>query len=169
MTGPTTTSRTPKQRSPDVEEMFSFAVYHAVIGFRLSQAADGLARGLNAIIDAKGLPLTAREFVILNLLHEESPLPQTQLVERSYKDPAATSRLVASLRKKGMVLRVTSKEDRRVTLISLTPKGEEARAAIVPELSALLRAAAGDSTDEELRTAQRVIGRIVDFTLRPTA
>ena len=146
--------------------MFSFAIYDAVIGFRLSQAADGLARALNGIIDAKDLPLTAREFVILNLLHEESPLPQTQLVERSYKDPAATSRLVASLRKKGMVLRVTSREDRRVTLISLTPKGAEARAAIIPELSDLLRQAVAVSSDEELRATQRVIGRIIDFTLR---
>lgn len=152
--------------APDVEEMFSFAVYDSVIGFLVSQAADGLARSLNEIIDRKGLSLTAREFVILNLLHEESPLPQTQLVERSYKDPAATSRLVESLRKKGMVARVTSKTDRRVTLISLTPEGEAARAGIVPELSAMLRDAVGDSSDEDLRAAQRVIRRIVGATLR---
>ncbi|MDD3800342.1 MAG: MarR family transcriptional regulator [Novosphingobium sp.] len=155
--------------APDVEEMFSFAVYDAVIGFQISRAADGLARALNAIIDSTGAALTTREFVILNLLHEESPLPQTQLVERSYKDPAATSRLVESLRKKGMVARVPSKADRRVTLISLTDKGEQTRALIVPELSALLRRAVGESTDEELRATQRVIKRIMAATLGPAA
>lgn len=155
--------------APDVEEMFSFAVYDTVIGFQISRAADGLARALNAIIDSTGAALTTREFVILNLLHEESPLPQTQLVERSYKDPAATSRLVESLRKKGMVARVPSKADRRVTLISLTDKGEQTRALIVPELSALLRRAVGESTDEELRATQRVIKRIMEATLGPAA
>ena len=154
-----------KPCAPDVEEMFSFAVYKSVFGFQLSKAADGLARALNVIIESQGLPLTAREFVILNLLHEESPLPQTQLVERSYKDPAATSRLVSSLNRKGFVRRVISGKDRRVTLISLTAAGAQARNAIVPELSALLRNAVGDSTDDDLRAAHRVIGNIIDATL----
>ncbi|OCC22473.1 hypothetical protein MB02_16575 [Croceicoccus estronivorus] len=159
------TERENRRSAPDVEEMFSFETYNSVIGFLLSQAADGLARSLNAIFEEKGAPLTTREFVILNLLHEESPLPQTQLVERSYKDPAATSRLVESLRKKGMVERVASKADRRVTLVSLTAKGEETRAVIVPEMSAVLLKAVGESTDEELRATQRVIKRIIAATL----
>ena len=151
--------------APDVEEMFSFGVYQSVIGFQISKAADGLVRALNAIITAKGLTLTPREFVILNLLHEESPLPQTQLVERSYKDPAATSRLVASLHRKGMIERLQPDGDRRVKLICLTAKGRATRAAIVPELSQVLRSAIHPASDDDLRAAQRVIGNIIGATL----
>lgn len=152
-------------RADDVEAMFSFAAYQSVIGFQISKAADGLARALNAIIADKNLPLTAREFVILNLLHEESPLSQMQLVERSYKDAAATSRLVASLHKKGMIARVKAPDDKRVTLISLTEPGKAARAAIIPALSAMLRGAVAGASDADLRAAQRVIERVINTTL----
>ncbi len=169
MPKPTPSSRQDTARAHDVEEMFSFAVYPSVIGFQISRAADGLVRALNAIIEAKGLPLTAREFVLLNLLYQESPLQQTQLVERSYKDPAATSRLVASLHRKGLIERTRPKEDRRVTLISLTEQGRAARAAIIPEVSAMLRHAVGETSDEDLRATRRVMGRIIGAMLETPA
>ena len=152
-------------RADDVEAMFSFAVYQSVIGFQLSKAADGLARALNTIIANKNLPLTAREFVILNLLYEESPLSQMQLVERSYKDAAATSRLVTSLHRKGMVARVKTPADKRIKLISLTDQGKAARGVIIPALSAMLRSTLQGASDEDLRATQRVIQQVIGATL----
>ena len=103
--------------------------------------------------------------MILNLLYEESPLSQMQLVERSYKDAAATSRLVTSLHRKGMVARVKTPADKRIKLISLTDQGKAARGVIIPALSAMLRSTLQGASDEDLRATQRVIQQVIGATL----
>ena len=146
---------------PKAATFFNFDDYDNVIGFVISQAADVLAKRLEAIIHANGVALTPREFVVLNRLHQHGELTQTQLSELSYKDPPSTSRVVESLRQKRFVRRRVSKLDRRITDVSLTDEGRQVRALIVPHLAALLQDAVGDSTPEELAATMAVLGRIV--------
>lgn len=143
------------------EQLFSFDDYDNVIGFVISQAADLLARRLSAIIDRNGISITPREFVIINRLHQYGSLSQGQIANLSYKDPAATSRLVESLRKKGMVSRRNCTDDRRVTHVSLTEKGRAARAIIAPQLSEMLRSAVAGVSEESLLAAFDVMKAIV--------
>jgi DNA-binding MarR family transcriptional regulator len=143
------------------EQLFSFDDYDNVIGFLVSQTADLLARRLTAIIDRNGISITPREFVIINRLHQFDSLSQVQLANLSYKDPPATSRLVESLRKKGMVTRRNSVEDRRVTHVSLTDRGRAVRAIIAPQLADMLQAAVAGVSDADLLATHRVMKAIL--------
>lgn len=147
----------------NAEELFSFDDYDKVIGFVISQAADLLARRLNRIIERNGISITNREFVIINRLHQHGSLTQGQLANLSYKDPAATSRLVESLRKKGMLRRKACANDRRVTHVTLTDKGAAARAIIAPQLSDMLRQATANSSEADLLATYRVLKTMVDM------
>lgn len=158
------------KRKKDNLDFFCFDDYDNVIGFVISQAADALGRGLEAIIRRNGITLTPREFVVLNRLHQYGEMSQTQISECSYKDPASTSRIVESLRIKRMVNRKASKLDKRVTFISLTEKGRSAREIIAPQMAEFLQVAAGDASLQELASAMKVMRQIIaNAEVRPVA
>jgi len=150
-----------EERSTGRERFFSFDDYDNVIGLVINQAAYCLSRDLDSIIKANGISITPREFVILNRLHQNGELTQKQLTDMDYKDAAATSRLVESLRRNGLVNRRTSRTDRRATIISLTEKGRNVRAILVPQLSDMLRTALGEASDADLEVVFETLKRVI--------
>jgi len=157
------TARSHRVEQPDdlkAADLFSLDDYDRVIGFVISQAAEALSRQLIAIIERNGISITPREFVIINRLWQFQSLTQSQLVNLSYKDPAATSRLVESLRKKGLVTRKTSPSDRRVTDVKLTEKGSAVRSILAPQISEMLRSATAHVDEADLLAAFRVMKAI---------
>ncbi|GAD51104.1 putative transcriptional regulator [Caenibius tardaugens NBRC 16725] len=153
-------------RRPQPRDVFSFEDYDNVIGFAISQAADVLARRLAATIDQNGISITPREFAIINRLHQFGSLTLGQIANHTYRDSAATSRLVDSLRKKGMVARKVDTNDRRVTNITLTAKGQSVREIIVPQVSEMLRDVFSGTTSEDLLATLNVMKTISDNAAR---
>ena len=147
------------------DRFFSFDDYDNVIGLVINQAAYCLSRDLETIIRENGISITPREFVILNRLHQFGELTQKQITEIDYKDAAATSRLVESLRKNGLVNRRTSKTDRRSTIISLTERGRNVRAILVPQISDMLKSALGESSEAEIEMISEALKRVIRKSL----
>jgi DNA-binding MarR family transcriptional regulator len=63
--------------------------------------------------------------------------------------PTMVTNLVDGLARGGLVERAGSSEDRRVSLVHLTPAGEEAFRRILPVMSARMQDACKNFTDEE--------------------
>lgn len=147
------------------DRFFSFDDYDNVIGLVINQAAYCLSRDLETIIRENGISITPREFVILNRLHQFGELTQKQITEIDYKDAAATSRLVESLRKNGLVNRRTSKTDRRSTIVSLTERGRNVRAILVPQISDMLKSALGESSEAEIEVISEALKRVIRKSL----
>src|SRR3982074_2072339 len=78
---------------------------------------------LYAGIEATGLSDT--DFRILEALLKKEPLPVNTLGPKVNLTPGSISVAVDRLLGKGLVSRVESPEDRRVRVVSLTPKGKE--------------------------------------------
>jgi len=71
---------------------------------------------------------------LLDKLKESELISQTELAHRMDIAPATLTRMVQNMEKNGYVARQTDKNDQRVTLIHLTPKGIETRSIISKKL-----------------------------------
>ena len=113
---------------------------------------------LYAGIEATGLSDT--DFRILEALLNNEPLPVNTLGPKVNLTPGSISVAVDRLLDKGLVSRVESPEDRRVRVVSLTPKGKQL---IVP----IFRIHVGeigkvfvDASPKELRSLETMLKKI---------
>lgn len=116
-------------------------VLHAVIELRraLSHAA--------ASVFAVGV--SAKQATILREIRVSGPVSQIALARSTATDPGHLVRLLDDLKKKGLVQRERSDEDRRQMVVSLTPKGRGALGPINRSLRKLARVTEQDLTTEE--------------------
>lgn len=109
-----------------------------------------LTRSVNALMSRVAAhetlgDLTVSQFGVLESLLHLGPLSQTEICGKQLKSGGNTTMVVDNLEKRGWVRRETSAEDRRITIVHLTPAGEALirdvfprhAAAITAEMSAL--------------------------------
>lgn len=106
--------------------------------------------------------LSDAQYGLLFSLRDHDALPSSELALAADLSPATATEMLDGLVASGLVRRERSERDRRVVLISLTDRGhtliEERRARFEPRW----RAALGEFSDDELRTAARVLDRMRD-------
>jgi DNA-binding MarR family transcriptional regulator len=78
--------------------------------------------------DLEPLGITPREYSVLAVLAERSPLSQTQVAEILRLDRTTILKLGASLERKGLVSRARDASDARAYAVALTPAGDQLRA-----------------------------------------
>ena len=77
--------------------------------------------------DLEPLGITPREYSVLEVLAEESPLSQTRIAAILGLDRTTILKLGASLEQKKLVVRARDKDDKRAYAVALTKSGERAR------------------------------------------
>ncbi|MCG0239106.1 MAG: MarR family transcriptional regulator [Firmicutes bacterium] len=75
--------------------------------------------------------LTASQLRVLLYLRPGQAIPALHLARRLHLDPGTVSGLIRRVREKGLIKAEQLSADRRVQLISLTPRGEEVRKEIL--------------------------------------
>ncbi len=78
--------------------------------------------------DLDPLGITPREYTVLAVLADRSPLSQTQVAEILGVDRTTILKLGASLERKGLVVRARDPNDARAYAVALTPAGDRLRA-----------------------------------------
>jgi DNA-binding MarR family transcriptional regulator len=114
---------------------------------RLEQVNDLLLYRLSGVTRAVGslvirlcegrYGITRREWGVLALLAVEDGLSLMVVVERTRQDKARTSRVVASLVKKGLVQRVAKLSNRRQVELWLSPAGRSLYEELMPTVRGL--------------------------------
>lgn len=101
--------------------------------------------------------LSDAQYTLLFGLRDHESLPSHELASLADLSPATTTEMLDALASAGLVRRVRSDTDRRVVLTSLTERGlallEERHAQYAPRLNA----ATAEFSEDELRTAARVL------------
>src|SRR6266702_5905508 len=100
------------------------------------------------------------DFRILEALLNKGPLPVNTIGPKVFLTPGSISTAVDRLVERGLVSRVESTEDRRVRIVSLTPKGKELIAPIFRKHAAAIRKVFADSSAKELRTLETTLKKI---------
>jgi MarR family 2-MHQ and catechol resistance regulon transcriptional repressor len=126
----------------------------------LSRAANSVQTRLSAGLDRCGI--TTSQLGILEALFHLGPMCQRALGDKLLRSGGNITMVIDNLEKHGLVERVRQKEDRRMIMIHLTPKGRKLISRVLPlhakdvvkEMSRLTA-----SEQEELRRLCRKLGR----------
>jgi MarR family 2-MHQ and catechol resistance regulon transcriptional repressor len=100
------------------------------------------------------------DFRILEALLNKGPLPVNTIGPKVYLTPGSISVAVDRLVERGLVSRVESPEDRRVRMVSLTPKGKALIAPIFRKHAAEIRKVFADASPKELRALETTLKKI---------
>ncbi|MGH7641375.1 MAG: MarR family winged helix-turn-helix transcriptional regulator [Candidatus Dormibacteria bacterium] len=95
---------------------------------RILEVATRLAEGME--MDAAGRGLTVARAEVVWILHHHGPMRQRDLADLLRVTPRNVTGLLDGLEGTGFVARTRHPEDRRATLINLTPMGEAVAAAL---------------------------------------
>src|SRR5258708_24707535 len=100
------------------------------------------------------------DFRILEALLNKGPLPVNTIGPKVYLTPGSISVAIDRLLDRGLVTRVESPEDRRVRIVSLTPKGKDLIAPIFRKHAAEIRNVFAESSPKELRALETTLKKI---------
>jgi len=100
------------------------------------------------------------DFRILEALLSKGPLPVNTIGPKVFLTPGSISTAVDRLVERGLVSRVESLEDRRVRVVSLTPRGKTLIAPIFRKHAAEIKKLFADASPKELRALETTLKRI---------
>src|SRR6266446_1561274 len=124
----------------------------------LGKAFQAAAKYLYAGLEETGIDDT--DFRILEALLNKGPLPVNTIGPKVYLTPGSISVAVDRLVERGLVSRVESPEDRRVRVVSLTPKGKELITPVFRKHSAEIGKVFADASPKELRSLETILKKI---------
>ncbi|MEL6655647.1 MAG: MarR family transcriptional regulator [Bacteroidota bacterium] len=106
------------------------------------------------------LDITTEQWVILDRLAEGDGISQTDLANDSFKNAPTVSRIIELLRKKGLIEKKQSADDRRQSLIYLTNKGNEYHETATPAVLALRRRGWQGLNEQDYDDFMRIMNKI---------
>ena len=124
----------------------------------LGKAFQAAAKYLYAGLQETGIDDT--DFRILEALLNKGPLPVNTIGPKVYLTPGSISTAVDRLVERGLVSRVESPEDRRVRVVSLTPKGKELITPVFRKHAVEIRNVFADASPKELRSLETILKKI---------
>jgi MarR family 2-MHQ and catechol resistance regulon transcriptional repressor len=124
----------------------------------LMKAFHAGAKYLYAGLEETGIDDT--DFRILEVLLNKGPLPVNTIGPKVNLTPGSISTAVDRLVGRDLVSRVESPEDRRVRVVSLTPKGKELIAPIFRKHAAEIRKIFADASPKELRAFVATVKKV---------
>ena len=123
-----------------------------------NKAFQAAAKYLYAGLEETGIDDT--DFRILEALLNKGPLPVNTIGPKVNLTPGSISVAVDRLLDRGLVSRVESAEDRRVRVVSLTPKGRELMAPVFRKHVAEIRRVFADASAKEVRSLETILKKI---------
>ena len=122
------------------------------------KAFQAAAKYLYAGLQETGLDDTDSR--ILEALLNKGPLPVNTIGPKVNLTPGSISVAVDRLLDRGLVSRVESPEDRRVRVVSLTPKGKELIAPVFRKHAVEIRKMFADASPKEVRSLETILKKI---------
>ena len=122
------------------------------LGFLMRQAFSGLKNTIDHKLRKNGYTFTMEQGGALMRLWMKDGQSQVELAEILGKDKTTIARLINSMEKSLLVVRIPSKEDKRINLIYLTQKGKEVQKKVMASLQESLQEALKgvDKNEEEI-------------------
>lgn len=142
-----------------IVEQFNFDIklIFAILNGKVSAA---IYRKLYRNFRLYNLEITPEQWTVLLYLWEKDGVTQQELCNATYKDKPSMTRLIDNMEKQNLVVRISSKTDRRINLIHLTRIGKEIEEKSRFVANKTLKEALKGLTAEELKISQEVLRKV---------
>src|SRR4029079_15303923 len=107
------------------------------------------------------LELSPAQCHLLNLIEPDRPMPMGELAGAMSCDASNVTGLVDRLESRGLLRRSPSAEDRRVKVLSLTPRGAQMRAALLDRMTSA-PPTLGKLSAADQRALARILRQLLD-------
>lgn len=74
-------------------------------------------------LQENGINITPEQYLVMDILWEKSSISQQNIADIIQKDKNSVTKIIDSLEKKNLVIRLVDKNDRRINKIELTEEG----------------------------------------------
>jgi len=130
------------------------------ISFRVSRVANLLHAGFSKCLES--YEIAPEQFGTLRIVSEDGEITQSDIAEIMGKGKPTISRTLDALEKKGLIVRESNREDRRLKPIRLTEKGQELLDHVIPMAKQFNDAINARLSPGEVETFFRVLDTIVE-------
>jgi DNA-binding MarR family transcriptional regulator len=132
------------------------------IGALLGRTSHKMRLLFDKVFHKNKIDLNVEQFVLLKFLECNDGVNQKQLSGIIDRDKTTIARLVSKLEKKNTLLRVNSKDDKRVNNIYITNFGKQLLSDISPILKEIDMEIVNTISKEEFRVLNKVLNKISD-------
>lgn len=132
-----------------------------VIGKYIAKVSYLLNQEMNHSLGSCDVDITGDQFRLLTHLWKHDGIPQNALSQCAGRDRGSITRMVDILENKGIITRISDKNDRRINLIYLTKKGKEIKDKANNCATQVLSKATAGFTPEEVETFRALLCRSV--------
>lgn len=109
---------------------------------------------------ARRAQLTGPQLTVVKILEQIGDLSLSELSERIRAQNSTVTGIIDRMEREGLVVRERSKEDRRVVIIKLTPKGAALAEDIPLEPMKVFQGALASLTKDEMRELLRILLKV---------
>lgn len=132
------------------------------IGALLGRTSHKMRLLLDKVFQKNKVDLNMEQFILLKFLECNDGANQQELSEILDRDKTTIARLINKMEKKSVLLRVNSKEDKRVKNIYITNLGKQVLEDILPFIKEIDKVLKSSISTEELSVLANVLGKITN-------
>ena len=121
-----------------------------------------MVKRLQCNFRSAGYSITTEQRHVLINLWDEDGQTQQQLSEKTQKDKGNITRLVDSLEKRKLLVRIPNDSDRRSKRLYLTSKGKAYHKTLVPIAQKTLKQAHENISESEIELCNSVLNKVVN-------
>lgn len=130
------------------------------VGFITNRDAKKLADAFNNRLINLGT--TRVQWIAMYYLNKYNTLNQSELAEKLDSKASTVVRLIDRMEREGLVQRIKNSQDRRVSYIELTEKGQNFWKEILPEGEKMSEIFSKNISEEDMSIFKKVLNQMVD-------
>ena len=128
------------------------------LGFQINMTANAMKNRFNNFL--KPYNLTSEQYVIMKSIAENPDISPTGLADITYKDKTTITRMIDTLVKNEMLLRIPKENDRRAYKIQWSHKGERIMKEIIPISDDVITKLREQFSQEELTSFLSILEKL---------
>lgn len=128
------------------------------LGFQVNMTANAMKNRFNNFLKPYGL--TSEQYVIMKSVEENPDVTPTLLSELTFKDKTTITRMIDTLVKKEILIRIPKTDDRRAYRIEWSSKGENIMKKILPLTEEVIQKLRSQFSTAELATFAAVLEKL---------
>ena len=134
---------------------------HMNLGFLIRSAHNSMTERFVQNVFNSGLDISMDQWMILGPIWQLESLSQKELGEICFRDKPSITRIIDSLEKKSLVVRVPDQIDHRIKRVILTNAGKQLFYDVLPIMEKTREEVRGDIPEEEIQIFKNVLSKII--------
>ena len=134
---------------------------HMNLGFLIRSAHNSMTERFVQNVFNSGLDISMDQWMILGPIWQLESPSQKELGEICFRDKPSITRIIDSLEKKSLVVRVPDQIDHRIKRVILTNAGKQLFYDVLPIMEKTREEVRGDIPEEEIQIFKNVLSKII--------